>query len=164
MFRRCVVFMVGDLLTVCIEMCFMTSEDYWKLTFSLYIVADLENLNSSLNCMPVLVIKLQLPNMTKETFKVLYLPSSDKNTCTCSKVTRHDFFELYTVVLGQSAHNAISYKTLTNLVVITVFFSLRVHCVFVSGVYITNNIKAYSVNDRQPIPMWVTWPIDLSGQ
>lgn len=73
--------MVGDLLTVCMEMRFMTSEDYWKLTFSLYIVADLENLNSSLNCMPVLVIKLQLPNMTKETFKVLYLPSSNKNTC-----------------------------------------------------------------------------------
>ena len=84
-FRRCVVFTVGVLLTVCIEMRFMTSEDYCKLTFSLYSVADLENLNSSLNCMPVLVIKLQLPNMTKETFKVLYLPSSNKNTCTCSK-------------------------------------------------------------------------------
>ena len=69
------------------------------------------------------------------------------------QTTRHDFFELYTVVLRQLTHNAISYKTLTNLVVITVFFSLRVHCVFVSRVYITNNIKTYSVNDRQPIPM-----------
>ena len=69
------------------------------------------------------------------------------------QTTRHDFFELYTVVLSQSAHNAISNKTLTNLVVITAFFSLRVHRVFVSRVYITNNIKAYSVNDRQPITM-----------
>ena len=69
------------------------------------------------------------------------------------QMTRHDFFELYTVVLGQLAHNTISYNTLTNLVVITIFFALRVHCVFVSRVYITNNIKAYSVNDRQPIPM-----------
>ena len=69
------------------------------------------------------------------------------------QTTRHDFFELYTVVLRQLTHNAISYKTLTNLVVITVFFSLRVHCVFVSRVYITTNIKTYSVNDRQPIPM-----------
>ena len=43
------------------------------------------------------------------------------------QMTRHDFFELYTVVLGQLAHNAISYNTLTNLVVITVFFLLRVH-------------------------------------
>ena len=81
MLRRCVVFTVGDLLTVCIDMCFMTSEDYWKLRFSLYIVVDLENLISSLHCMPVLVMKLQLPNMTKETFKVLYLPISNENTC-----------------------------------------------------------------------------------
>ena len=62
------------------------------------------------------------------------------------QMTKHDFFELYPVVLGQLTHNAISYKTLTNLVVITVFFLLRVQCVFVSRVYITNNIKAYSVN------------------
>ena len=81
-------------------------------------------------------------------------------------MTRHDFFELYTVVLGQLAHNAISYKTLTNIVVIIFFFSLRVHCVFVSRVYNTNNIKVYSVNDRQPITMQVNWPIiiDLSDQ
>ena len=69
------------------------------------------------------------------------------------QMTRHDFFELYTVVLGQLAHNAISYNTLTNLVVITAFFLLRVHCAFVFIVYITNNIKAYGVTDRQPITM-----------
>lgn len=69
------------------------------------------------------------------------------------QMTRHDFFELYTVVLGQLVQNAISYKTLTNLVVITVFFSLRVHCVFVFIVYITNNINTYGVTDRQPITM-----------
>ena len=69
------------------------------------------------------------------------------------QMTRHDFFELYTVVLGQLAHNTISYNTLTNLVVITIFFSLRVHCVFVFIVYITNNINAYGVTDRQPITM-----------
>ena len=69
------------------------------------------------------------------------------------QMTRHDVFEFYTVVLGQLAHNAISYNTLTNLVVITIFFSLRVHCVFVFIVYITNNIKAYGVTDRQPITM-----------
>ena len=69
------------------------------------------------------------------------------------QMTRHDFFELYTVVLGQLAHNTISYNTLTNLVVITIFFSLRVHFVFVFIVYITNNINAYGVTDRQPITM-----------
>ena len=80
------------------------------------------------------------------------------------QMTWHDFFELYTVVLGQLTHNAISYKTLSNPVVITVFFSLRVHCVFAFIVYITNNIKAYGVTDRQPITMPVNWPIDQSGQ
>ena len=69
------------------------------------------------------------------------------------QTTRHDLFELYTVVLGQLTHNANSYKTLTNLVVIISFFSLRVYCVFVFRVYNTNSIKAYSVNDRQPITM-----------
>ena len=119
---------------------FMTSEDYWKLTFSLYIVADLENLNSSLNCMPVLVIKLQLDNMTREHLSFI-LAQQQQKYMSLFQMTRHDFFELYTVVLGQLTHNPISYNTLTNLVVITVFFSLRVHCVFVFRVYITNNIK-----------------------
>ena len=41
------------------------------------------------------------------------------------QMTRPDFFELYTVVLGQLAHNTISYNTLTNLVVITIFFRLE---------------------------------------
>ena len=71
------------------------------------------------------------------------------------QMTRHDFFELYTVVLGQLTHNTNSYKTLTNLVMITVFFSLRVHCVFVFRVYITNNIKAYGATNKQPITMRV---------
>ena len=71
------------------------------------------------------------------------------------QMTRHEFFELYTVVLGQLTHNANSYKTLTNHVVIIFFFSLRVRCVFVFRVYITNNIKAYGVTDRQPIAMQV---------
>lgn len=78
MFIRCVVFTAGDLLTVCIEMGFMTSEDYWKLTFSLYIVADLENLNSSLNCMPVLVIKLPLANMARKHLKFYTCPAATK--------------------------------------------------------------------------------------
>ena len=65
-------------MTVYIEMHFMTSEDYWTLRFTLYIVTDPEDLNSSLNCMPVLAIKLPLANVTRKHLKFYTCPLATK--------------------------------------------------------------------------------------